>query len=108
VAEKSWKRVEKRMARDMGVERIPVTGERCGADFEDGIAAYQVKCRRSIPAWLWYWLRGIQLNAEPKAKAGVLVLKLPRQRDDEALVVLSWADWVSLHGTPKDARDTPL
>ena len=48
----SWKAVERRMARDVGVERIPVTGERHGADFEDGIACYQVKCRRVIPGWL--------------------------------------------------------
>jgi hypothetical protein len=31
------------------------------------------------------------------------VLKKPRQDDVDAIVVLSWADWVSLHGTPKES-----
>lgn len=86
------------MARDVGTERIPVTGERHGADFEDGLCAYQLKVRKALPAWLWDWLTGIQQNGTPRGKAGVLVLKLPRMRDDEALVVLAWRDWVALHG----------
>jgi hypothetical protein len=96
--DKSWKAVERRMAKDVGVNRIPVTGERHGADFENAIACFQVKCRRSIPGWLWGWLSGIQSNAKPKGKAGVLVLKRPGQRDADAIAILSWADWVSLHG----------
>jgi hypothetical protein len=84
----------------MGVQRIPVTGERHGADFEDGIAAYQVKCRKSIPGWLWGWLEGIQSAGKAKGKAGIVVLKTPRMRDEDALVVLSWRDWVELHGKP--------
>jgi hypothetical protein len=99
--DKGWKKAERRMAKDMGCTRIPVTGERHGADFEDGIAAYQVKVRRAIPGWLWDWLSGIRGNAEPRGKIGVLVLKKPRQRDEEGLVVLTWAAWVDLHGTPK-------
>jgi len=106
VPEKSWKVAERRMARDVGVERIPVTGERCGADFEDAIACYQLKTRSAIPGWLWTWLSGIQGTATRKGKAGCLVLKHPGQRDSEAIVVLSWRDWVLLHGTPKQSQTT--
>lgn len=88
------------MARDVGCERIPVTGERCGADFEDGLAVYQLKVRKSIPTWLWQWLAGIQGTAARKNKCAVLVLKHPRQKDEDAVVLLSWRDWVDLHGTP--------
>lgn len=95
----SWKGAERRFARDVGCERIPVTGERAGADFTDGIACYQLKVRRAIPGWLWGWLSGIQGTAKGKGKAGVLVLKQPNQRDAEAIVILSWDDWISLHGT---------
>jgi hypothetical protein len=91
------------MARDVGTERIPVTGERHGADFEDGIAVYQVKCRKVIPGWLWGWLEGIQGTGKGKGKAGCLVLKTPNQRDEDALVVVSWKHWVELHGTPKES-----
>ena len=101
MSDKGWKAAERRMARDVGCERIPVTGERNGADFVDGVACYQLKVRRAIPGWLWEWLVGIQANAQRSGKAGVLVLKKPRQRDEEAVVVLSWRDWCDLHGTPK-------
>lgn len=89
------------MARDVGTERIPVSGRtKDEPDFEDGIACYQVKCRKVIPSWLWGWLTGIQGTARRQSKAGVLVLKRPNQRDEHGLVVLSWQDWVSLHGSP--------
>lgn len=93
------------MARDVGSERIPVTGERHGADFEDGVAVYQLKVRKAIPAWLWEWLTGIQGTGLRKRKAGVLVLKRPRERDADAVVVLSWRDWCDLHGVPRTDAD---
>ena len=86
------------MARDVGTERIPVTGERAGSDFTDAIACYQLKVRRMLPAWLWSWLGGIQGTATKHGRIGVLVLRVPRMRDDDALVILSWRDWVALHG----------
>lgn len=95
------------MARDVGSERIPVTGERHGADFSDGITCYQLKVRKSIPGWLWTWLEGIQGHAKGKGKAGALVLKLPRQRDEDALVILSWRDWVALHGDARGSIAVP-
>jgi hypothetical protein len=98
MADKAWKASERRMARDVGSERIPVTGERDGADFSDGIACYQLKVRRMLPAWLWGWLGGIRGTATAQGKIGVLVLRVPRMRDEDALVVLTWRDWVALHG----------
>lgn len=98
----SWKACEARFAADVGTKRIPVTGlDRHGADFEDGIACYQLKVRKAIPLWLWDWLGGIVWNGATKQKAGVLVLKRPNQRDEDALVVLTWKAWTELHGSPK-------
>lgn len=105
MADRGWKQAERRMARDVGTERIPVTGERHGADFADGIACYQLKVRRAIPSWLWDWLSGIRGAGQRAGKAGVLVLKHPRQQDTDALVVLTWADWVSLHGDARRGED---
>jgi hypothetical protein len=102
---RSWKGAELRFARDVGVERKPCDGSRAGADFEDGIACYQLKVRKAIPGWLWGWLAGIQGTGQGKGKAGILVLKKPRQDDVDALVVMSWRDWVELHGNPKNGKD---
>ena len=90
------------MARDVGSERIPADGTREGTDFTDSIACYQLKVRRSIPKWLWSWLTGIQRFGEShRNRVGVLVLKHPGMRDTDAVVILSWKDWVDLHGSPK-------
>ena len=94
----SWKSAERRMARDVGVERKPCDGSRNGADFEDGLFCYQLKVRRSIPGWLWAWLGGIRHVANKTDRLGVLVLKHPRQQDSDAIVILLWEDWVALHG----------
>lgn len=101
---RSWKAAETRFARDVGQERKPCDGTRDGADFEDAIACYQLKVRKSIPSWLWRWLSGIVGHATPKGKAGCLVLKHPRQLDEDALVVLPWRAWVALHGSPSGQR----
>jgi hypothetical protein len=98
VADKRWKAVERRMAKDVGTQRIPVTGERDGSDFTDAIGCYQLKSRKAIPGWLGQWLSGIQGTARRQRKAGVLVLHKPGQDRADALVVLSWQDWCSLHG----------
>lgn len=102
---RSWKGAETRFARDVGVERKPCDGSRAGADFEDAIAVYQLKVRKSIPGWLWGWLSGIMGTGFEKGKVGVLVLKKPRQQDTDAIVVLSWRAWVSLHGTPAATKE---
>lgn len=97
---RSWKAAETRFARDVGSERKPCDGSRDGADFQDGLCCYQLKVRKAIPNWLWTWLSGIQGTANANNRIGCLVLKHPRQEDAEALVVLSWRDWVELHGDP--------
>lgn len=96
--DKSWKAFERRTARDHGATRIPVTGERHGADFVDGMFEAQVKLRRALPSWLFSWLDGITSRARPHGRIGVLIVKRPRMRDTDALVVLRYGDWIDLHG----------
>lgn len=99
---RSWKKAETRFARDVGVERKPCDGSRDSADFEDGIACYQLKVRKMLPSWLWGWLAGVQGTARVKGKAGVLVLKKPRGEDADAIVLLSWSAWKDLHGVASE------
>ncbi len=98
--ELGWKRAERMLARDIGTNRIPVTGERAGADFASGPLCCQSKVRRSLPAWLFEWLSGICQAAHRRGQTGVLVLKRPRAPRRNAVVVLRWCGWVALHGTP--------
>jgi len=93
-----WKRLERDVARKVGGQRIPVTGERDGQDISHPVFAFQVKSRRTIPGWLATWLAGITGTARRLDRVGVLVLHQPGTEVDDALVVLRMRDWVDLHG----------
>jgi len=96
----TWKARERRIAKDLGGRRIPVSGiNRDEADIETPLFNVQAKLRRSLPAWLWRWMRGI-VSTTPAPKVGILVLMTPGQDQKDALVVLRYADWCDLHGQP--------
>jgi len=96
----SWKAAERAHARDVGTQRIPVTGERDGADFTSGLFGYQLKVRKVIPKYLFDWLDGVRRVSERRHQIGVLVLNRPRRPRRDALVVVRWSDWIDLHGEP--------
>ena len=98
MTEKSWKKFERRIAKRVGGKRIPVTGERDGADVVAGPFCYQAKLRRGMPSYLREWLRGIVAAGERSGTTGVVVWKTPGARDDDAVVVLRLADWQDWHG----------
>ena len=98
MADRSWKAFERRLARRVGGRRIPVTGERDGADVIAGPFVYQAKLRKGVPSYLKSWLRGIVAAGERSGTTGVVVWKAPRALDDEAVVVLRLKDWQDLHG----------
>ena len=101
MSDRSWKVFERRLARALGTRRIPVTGERAGADLQDGRFAYQAKLGRRFPAYLLEWLSGIVAAAARTGHIGVVVWKPKRVPDAEAVVLLRFADWAALHvGTP--------
>lgn len=93
MADAAWKRTERELARDVGTERIPVTGERAGADFVAGGYAYQVKRRRTIPQEWRAALAGIEGTAVKTKRRGVLVVRDHGTRRDRSFVVVSWETW---------------
>tara|TARA_R110000765_G_scaffold222462_3_gene326563 strand:+ start:4436 stop:4753 length:318 start_codon:yes stop_codon:yes gene_type:complete len=103
-ARATWKARERRIATDLGGQRIPVTGvDRDGADVITPLFHVQAKLRKSLPTWLWLWLTGI-VSTTPKDKVGILVLMTPGQDQGDAIVALRYKDFVDLHGRI-DGRD---
>jgi hypothetical protein len=96
---RTWRKEESRIADDLQGKRIPVTGlDRDAADIVTPLFLIQSKLRKSIPNWVWAWLRPIAVTARESGRIGILVLRTPRMRKAEALVVLNYADFVSLCG----------
>lgn len=97
--DKGWKKFERRVSRDHGVERQAVTGERDGSDCQvHPLFCLQMKLRKAIPKSIREWSDSICRAAAKDDKIGVLIVKEPGLHDDNALVVLKYRDWVSLHG----------
>jgi hypothetical protein len=107
VSDRSWKAFERRLARDVGSQRIPVTGERAGSDFEDGACCYQAKLGRKMPDYLRDWLAGIRAAGASRRpeKIGAVVWKPKHSQDADAVVLVSWHDWVALHGATVPAAE---
>lgn len=100
MSDKSWKAYERRIAKRHGGQRIPVTGERAGADCDCGLFVVQAKLGRSCPVYLRDWLDGIRAAAarRDKGQVGIVIWKPKHARDDDSLVLLSLKDWQALHG----------
>ena len=109
MSDRAWKAFERRLARQLGTRRIPVTGERAGADFTDGMFAYQAKLGRRCPVYLREWLAGIVAAGNHRGLVGVVIWKPKGTRDREALVVVRFRDWCDLHvGSRRSAPVKPL
>ncbi len=120
-ATQPWKRFERECARDVGTERIPANGERDGADFETDLFVFSAKRRKgSFPRTVADWLDRVRTKASTvhaessdatgrrtkldEAKLGILVIHRPRASRSEALVVMTWGDFVDLLGGPRIRR----
>lgn len=102
--DKGWKQFERRVSRDHGVERQPVTGERDGSDaMPHPLFCFQMKLRKAIPKCIREWSDSIHRSASKTGKCGVLIVKEPGKHDDNALVIVRYRDWVDLHGSPPAA-----
>lgn len=105
--EKRWKVFERRVSRDHGVERQPITGERDGSDaMPHPLFCFQMKLRKAIPKCIREWSDSIHRSAQKSGKCGVLIVKEPGKHDDNALVIVRYRDWVDLHGSVGVDGDT--
>jgi hypothetical protein len=105
MSDRGWKKFERRISRDHGVERRPNTGERDGSDsMPHPLFAFQMKLRKAIPKCIREWSDGIHGTAKREGKVGVLIVKEPGLRDENALVILRYGDWLDLHGKVNDGH----
>jgi NAD-dependent SIR2 family protein deacetylase len=103
VSDKAWKQFERRVSRDHGVERQPITGERDGSDSQEHpVFVFQMKLRKAIPKCIREWSDSIHRAAQRAEKIGILIVKEPGKHDDNALVIVRYRDWVELHGSTQE------
>lgn len=91
------KDAERRVARIVGGKRNPNIGGP-QADVETEFAAYEVKSKRSLPAWWLHALAQTRGHAERTGKVGVLVVEHRVQGHAERWYAVSERTWQELHG----------
>lgn len=103
MGDKAWKAFERRLARAVGTERLPVGGKRHEPDFVADGVFYQAKLTKAVPAWQIEALDGVRAYAARVGATGVLVVKRPGDLTEDAIVMLHWGDWIALLPTKEAA-----
>jgi hypothetical protein len=68
--------------------------------------SFQMKLRKSVPKCIREWSDAIHRAAQRDGTVGVLIVKEPGKLDDNALVIVRYRDWISLHGDmPKSVTE---
>ena len=95
---KDWKACERRVAKLLGGQRVPVTGRQRGdtPDIEHAALSIEVKSRKSLPAWLLGAL-GQARAASEEGKIPVVVLHQDRVPYAESLIVLTLKDFANYY-----------
>jgi len=96
MGDKTWKQVERAVAKRLGGQRTGATG---GAtpDVATGWASVEVKTRQELPAWLLDAVRQAVRNAHPNTLA-LVILHQVGERHDNDLVVLRLRDFEDWYG----------
>ncbi len=98
----TWKFAERRIARQLGGQRIPVSGRAGQPDIRHPWLSIEVKHRRRLPRWLLTALAQAEQAATP-GQLPVAILHQHGQRYSEALVVLRLQDFREWFGDEPEA-----
>lgn len=99
--DKTWKAVERRIARAHGTTRIGPTG-RLGPDAVNKWLAIQIKHRKVLPQWMGDALRTIRSQAQP-GQLGIVVAHEAGDRD--SWVIMSHKDFLDWFGGNDENSD---
>jgi hypothetical protein len=93
VTDKAWKSAERRIAKYIGGERVPVTGRARGSapDIKHNWLCPEVKYRKSIPEWIKDAMRQAEASAMPRQMPCVILVERG-QKTDEALICFRLQD----------------
>ncbi|MDW8059233.1 MAG: hypothetical protein RMK01_04085 [Thermomicrobium sp.] len=92
MSERRWKRVERRVARLLGAQRVPVDGRGQAPDLTHPWLAVEVKSRQRLPQWLRSAMAQAVRTARPE-QLPLVVLHQVGHRWTEDLVLLRLADF---------------
>ena len=96
MADKTWKAVEREIARRLGGRRVGCTGQ-ATADVETPWLAAEIKTRKLLPRWL---LDAIEqaVGAADDGRLPIVVLHQKGHRHDNDIVVLRLGDFEAWFG----------
>lgn len=99
MADKSWKRTERKVAAMLGGERVPITGRQRGdaPDVRHEWLSIEVKHRKDVPAWL----KGAMAQAVASVRGNQLPVSIIHQHGkphDGDLIVVRMADFKAWFG----------
>ncbi len=97
VADKTWKAIERRIARRFGTRRTGPTGKPV-PDVIAGGLSIEVKSRKAMPAWLYEAMAQAQRNAAAETMPAVILHRLG-DRTGADLVVMYLDDFQKLWTT---------
>lgn len=109
MADKLWKAVERRIAKYLGGERVPITGRQRGSapDIKHEWLSIEVKQRESLPAWVHDAMdQAVSSKRKSIYKPGeVVIYKTEEERREIEKAMRSQLPVVILHETGKRIED---
>jgi len=101
MTDKTWKAVERAIAKRLGGRRVGCAGE-ATADVITNWLAVEVKTRKTLPRWLLAAI-GQAVGAADDGRLPILVLHEKGRRHDDDLVVLRLGDFQAWFGQMSEA-----
>ena len=88
MADKPWKSCERRVARYIGGERVPITGRQRGdvPDIKHNWLSPEVKYRKAVPEWIKDAMRQAEAASNPR-QLPVVILVEKGQEVGEAFIM---------------------
>lgn len=94
MTDKAWKACERRVAKYIGGERVPITGRQRGdvPDIEHNFLVPEVKYKNKMPAWIYDALNQAEAAQRRTSQMPCVILVEKGQKIGDALIVFRLGD----------------